>query len=84
MSALFVVVHWLSHVQLSATPWAIACQAPWDFPGKNTGVSCHFLLQRIFPTQGLNVCLLHLLHWQVDSLPLNQQRSPFECLPTLY
>ena len=27
---------------------------PWDFPGKNTGVSCHFLLQEIFPTQGLN------------------------------
>ena len=27
---------------------------PWDFPGKNTGVGCHFLLQGIFPTQGLN------------------------------
>ena len=27
---------------------------PWDFLGKNTGVSCHFLLQVIFPTQGLN------------------------------
>ena len=27
---------------------------PWDFPGKNTGVGCSFLLQRIFPTQGLN------------------------------
>ena len=36
-----------------------------DFPGKNTGVGCHFLLQGIVPTQGLN---LHLLHWQVDSL----------------
>ena len=23
----------------------------WDFPGKNAGVSCHFLLQRIFPTR---------------------------------
>ena len=31
---------------------------PWNFPGENTGVSCHFLLQRIFPTQGLNPCLL--------------------------
>ena len=28
---------------------------PWDFPGKNTGVGCHFLLQEIFPTQGLNL-----------------------------
>ena len=27
---------------------------PWDFPGKSTGVGCHFLLQGIFPTQGLN------------------------------
>ena len=27
---------------------------PWDFPGNSTGVGCHFLLQRIFPTQGLN------------------------------
>ena len=26
----------------------------WDFPGKNTGVGCHFLLQGIFPTQGSN------------------------------
>ena len=30
---------------------------PWDFPGKNTGVSCYFLLQEIFPTQGLNLGL---------------------------
>ena len=27
---------------------------PWDFPGKNTGVGCHSLLQGIFLTQGLN------------------------------
>ena len=32
---------------------------PWDSPGKNTGVVCHFLLQRIFPTQRSNLCLLH-------------------------
>ena len=32
---------------------------PWDSPGKNTGVSCHFLLQGIFPTQGSNPGLLH-------------------------
>ena len=29
------------------------------FPGKDTGVGCHFLLQGIFPTQGLNPGLLH-------------------------
>ena len=31
----------------------------WDFPGKNTGVGCHFLLQEIFLTQGLNPGLPH-------------------------
>ena len=30
----------------------------WDSPDKNTGVGCHFLLQGIFPTQGLNLGLL--------------------------
>ena len=44
---------------------------PWDFPGKNIGVGCHFTLQGIFPTQGLNSCLFHFLHWQADSLPLS-------------
>ena len=37
---------------------------PWNFPGKNTGVGCHFLLQEIFPIQESNLHLLHLLHWQ--------------------
>ena len=47
--------------QLCLTPWTIACQAPsfQDFPGKNTGVGCCFLLQGIFPTQGSNLGLLH-------------------------
>ena len=39
-------------------------------PGKNTEVGCHALLQGIFPSQGLNLRLLPLLHWQADSLPL--------------
>ena len=34
---------------------------PQDFPGKNTEVGCHFLLQGIFPTQELSPRLLHLL-----------------------
>ena len=33
---------------------------PWGFPGKSTGVGCHFLLQGIFPTQGLNLGLRSL------------------------
>ena len=56
----------LSHVQLFETPWTVACQDPlrdlWDFSGKNTRVACHFLLQEIFLTQGLNPGLLRLLH----------------------
>ena len=50
-----------SRVQLFSTPWTVAYQAvhPWNFPGKNTGVGCHFLLQEIFPTQGLNPGLPH-------------------------
>ena len=45
-------------------PLRLLC--PWDFPGKNTGVACWFLLQTIFPTQGLPPHLLHLLKWQTD------------------
>ena len=37
---------------------------PWNSSGKNIGVGCHSLLQGIFPTQGSNSHLLHLLHWQ--------------------
>ena len=34
--------------------WPTRLLCPWDFPGKNAGVGCHFLFQEIFPTQGLN------------------------------
>ena len=71
----------LSHfscVQLFVTLWAVALQAPrpWDPPGKNTGVGCHALLQGICPTQGLNPCLVHLLHWQSGSLPSAPPEGP--------
>ena len=36
---------------------------PWDFPGKNTEVGCHFLLKGMFLTQKLNPSLLHWLPW---------------------
>ena len=43
--------------------YTMACSppalCPWDFPGKNTGVVYHFLLQAIFPTQRLTLGLLH-------------------------
>ena len=54
----------LSHftrVQLCVTPETAAHQPlprPWDSPGENTGVGCHFLLQGIFLTQESNPGLL--------------------------
>ena len=47
--------------------------------GKNTVVSCHFLLQLIFLTQELNLGLF-LLRWQVDSLPLHHLGNPLAAL----
>ena len=50
--------------------------SPRDSLRKNTGVGCHALLQRIFLTQELNLCLISLLHWQMDSLPLAPPGKP--------
>ena len=51
----------LSHVRLFVTQWTVACQAllSFDYLGKNSEVHCHFLLQGIFLTWGLNMHLLH-------------------------
>ena len=46
------------------------------FPVKNPRVGCHFLLQGIFPTQGLNPHLLCLLHCKWILYPLSHQGSP--------
>ena len=48
----------------------------WDSPGKSIGVGCHFLLQGIYLTQGLNPHLLYLLQWQADSLSLVPSGKP--------
>ena len=57
-------VHVLSHSVISSYLQ--------DFPSKNTGMGCHFLLQELFPTQGSN---LHLLHWQADSFTIEPPGS---------
>ena len=49
---------------------------PWDFPGKNTGMGCHFLLRRILSTQESNPHLLCVLHWQTGYLTLSYLGSP--------
>ena len=57
-----------------ATPWTVACQAPLSmgFSRQEHWMDCHFLLQGIFPTLGLNPSLLH---WQVDFLRLSHLGS---------
>jgi len=47
------------------------------FMGILPWVGGHALLQGVFPTQGSNPCLLHLLHWQAGSLPLAPPRKPY-------
>ena len=42
--------------------WPAMLLCPWDSLGKNTGVGCCALLQGIFPTLGVNLHLLSLLH----------------------
>ena len=42
----------------------------------------NFLLQGIFPTQGSNPHLLHLLHWQVGSLPPEPPKKPYNHHPS--
>ena len=55
----YVFAHCL---QLSATSWILALQVPLSM--EITGVGSHFLLQRIFLTQGSNRCHLHFLNFR--------------------
>ena len=78
-----------SCVWLFVTLWTVVHKllCPWDSPGKNTGVGCQALLQEIFQTQGLNPCLLRLLHWQavlttsVTTLSFFEEDSPYSASP---
>ena len=54
---------------------------PWDALGKNTKVGHHALLQRIFPTWGLNLHLLSFLYPQTG--PLSLARTTWEILNKL-
>ena len=40
-------------------------------------MGCHILIQGIFPTWGLNPCLLRIWRWQAGSLPLLTRGKPF-------
>ena len=67
-----------SHIWLFANLWTVVFQAPlsMEFPGKNTGVGCRFLLQGIVLTQELNLHLLCHLHWQAGPLPVDTWKAP--------
>jgi len=72
----------LSRIQLFATPWAVAHQAPLSmgFPKQEYwgGLPCP--PSGIFLTHGSNLHLFCLLHWQVGSLPLVPPGKPLEGL----
>ena len=85
-----LVVQLLSHVRLlrpnGLQPARLLC--PWDFPGKITGVDCHFLLQGIFPIQESNPgCrkILYQLSYEgspisLSCLHISQCEVLFNCL----
>ena len=58
---------------MDCSPSGSSC--PWNSPGKNNGMSCHSLLQRIFLTQGLNLGFLHLQADSLQSEPLGKPIS---------
>ena len=66
------------------TPWTVAHRAPlpWNSPGNDTGVGCHFLHQRMFLFQGLNPCLLCLLHFREILYLISHQENPNKILGT--
>ena len=83
-----VCVHAHSVIQSFSTPsvpWTIAHQAPLSMglSGQEYWSGIDFLLQGIFPNQGLNLQHVCLLHWQADSLPLSHLGSPLEYYPAI-
>ena len=79
----------LCHLVVSDSLWRFGLYPtrlfyPCNFSGKNTGEGCHFLLLGIFQTQGSNSYLLHLLHWQADSLPAEPSELPWIFRVCLY
>ena len=59
-------------------PTRLLC--PWDSPDKKTESSYHALLWRIFPTQGVKLHLLHLLHWRLGSPKVSPLAFKAKCL----
>ena len=69
--------------QLFVTPWTVQparLLCPWNFPGKNTGVGCHFLLWGGLPDAGIKSTSPESPALAGSSLPLHTQ----EALPSPY
>ena len=62
----------LSHSWLFATLWTVAHQAPvfMGFPRQESWSGLPFPSLGDLSNPGIKPCLLHLLHWQADTLPL--------------
>ena len=70
----------LSYVCLFATPKTVTHQAPLSmgFSRQKYWSGLPFSPLGVFLTQGSNLPLLWLLHWQVVSLPLNHLRAQLQ------
>ena len=91
----YVCAKTLHHVWSFATLWTIAHLAlSMGFSRQESWSGVPFPTPAIFPTKGSNLRLLHLLHWQVGSLPLSPPGEPvnitlvcnekLECLSLLH
>ena len=62
----------LGRVQLFVTPWTVVCQAPlsMEFSRQEYWSGLPFPTPGDLPDPGTKTMPVHLLHWQVDSLPL--------------
>ena len=56
--------------------------SPWNFPGKSTGVGCHFLLLGIFSNQGSNLGLPHCRQtlYRLSHQGVPHQKADSSCL----
>ena len=83
----FLLAQLLSPVWLFVISWTVAHQdflSMESFSGKNSALGCDFLLQGIFPAQGLYPPVPCLLHWQAVSFPVSHLFSPICSLSFKY
>ena len=86
--AIVFVVFLVTKLCLSLLPLHGLYLYPWDFPGKNTGVVCHFLLQGILLAQGSRTCISCtdrqvLSHWATRLSIVCMCAESLQSCPTL-